>query len=189
MWRGLPQGRPRAWRACPASWSGLRWRRRTPCGRCVLRPGEGHGACARETTSRRHHALHCCPHGGESCGTALMSIIETQGMKQCVCCVCPRSELDLRQKLLQRDERITQLKEQLAERARAMEDLRRRALLPSHDGTGSGSGARASGDELPGLAGRGARPGLRSRSPSPVRVSARTHLVPQRLFPCGCGPP
>ncbi len=95
--------------------------------------------------------------------------------KQHVFCVCSRSELDLRQKLLQRDERITQLKEQLAERTRAMEDLRRRALHSSHEGAGSGSGARTSGDELQG---RAARSGLRSRSPSPVRVSATTHLVP-----------
>ncbi|GFR47835.1 hypothetical protein Agub_g9613, partial [Astrephomene gubernaculifera] len=72
-----------------------------------------------------------------------------------------RSEVDLRQTLLQRDERISELKEELAARTRALEELRRRAYPQEQAVRG-----------LPSAAGCGPspRPALRSRSPSPVRA-------------------
>ncbi len=78
-----------------------------------------------------------------------------------------RSEVDLRQKLLQRDERISELKEQLAAKARALEDLRRRTYPgdpPSRAAIAGGAGAVSASAP-------GAKPAFRSRSPSPNRVS------------------
>lgn len=75
--------------------------------------------------------------------------------------------MDLRQKVLQRDERISELKEQLAAKSRSMEDLRRRTYpvdAPLGRAAQAVTGSAASTGGL-------AKPTFRSRSPSPNRVS------------------
>ncbi|KAG2494916.1 hypothetical protein HYH03_006851 [Edaphochlamys debaryana] len=85
-----------------------------------------------------------------------------------------RTEVDLRKKLLQRDERIAELKDQLAAKSRSLEELRRRALSGGPHELGprpAGSHGAAAGATPGGAAGK---PGLRSRSPSPVRAGLST---------------
>ncbi|GIL54010.1 hypothetical protein Vafri_9567 [Volvox africanus] len=80
-----------------------------------------------------------------------------------------RSEVDLRQKLLQRDQRISELKEHLAAKTRSLEDLRRRTF------PGDGPYGRAAplvsafGGSL---SSGGAKAVIRGRSPSPSRGGA-----------------
>lgn len=79
--------------------------------------------------------------------------------------------MELRQKLMQRDERITELKEQLAAKCQAYEEMRRRSALmelpeasrQAAAGPGAGAGAGVAAGSARGAA-------FRSRSPSPIRV-------------------
>ncbi|GLI68387.1 hypothetical protein VaNZ11_012704, partial [Volvox africanus] len=80
-----------------------------------------------------------------------------------------RSEVDLRQKLLQRDQRISELKEQLAAKTRSLEDLRRRTF----PGDGPYGRAAPSVSAFAGsLSTGGAKAVTRGRSPSPSRGGA-----------------
>ncbi|KAG2447331.1 hypothetical protein HYH02_007660 [Chlamydomonas schloesseri] len=81
-----------------------------------------------------------------------------------------RNEVELRQKLMQRDERIAELKEQLAAKGQAYEEMRRRSALMAEPAGARLAGAGAGLAAAAGGAGGGAR-GLafRSRSPSPIR--------------------
>ncbi|GIM10048.1 hypothetical protein Vretimale_13828 [Volvox reticuliferus] len=80
-----------------------------------------------------------------------------------------RSEVDLRQKLLQRDQRISELKEQLAAKTRSLEDLRRRTFPgDGHYGRAAPSVGAFGGS----LSAGGAKAAIRGRSPSPSRGGA-----------------